>query len=989
MPARTRSLLAAAAAFLLVGCLLWGPHPARAGEPPDVKKIVEELVTDYVAKSGNKVVGLGSWIKGNRYRNPLLFPGDPSDHDMTLILDSKDPGELKRAWKRFQKFMKNGLEEKLHGLPPEDVQRVLDSVNIYPPDQLTADIFDQADAVAKYRRLGGKPNLGRESVEGIWGKGKKPFVQAYSNQAGRTFYRDSKGVVRKGFTDLDNMIQGFGRFTTYNTAHLSSQFAEKASEALLQNKPALVLKDLKRLDQYLRKSKSMAGLSGASLTNPEIESALKNYQRILHDTLAQEAAKAKKLGRAFDPEIPGFLRKVREKWLSQNRGLVEKGLQYAKLEAAYCRQVAAGTDEAARFLARLKGNRLRRFLALVRKGVDQSKRLGGAGMKLAGKVPWGKVLKAAAALGAAMDAYSVYDAYRKQGLEAALRQANLSAILTVFPSAAVSEFILEYAKDRGYDLVTRYQDCQDLVSGIYSVKGRERVGRGLSLEKLARNCYQQSQVVALLRHHARQAADKRLAHASAADRQSAQAVALRLTEKCQGPILEAWHRQRLELLGRLLAQKIKLDFRMSRLNLTLQLPFKKGKGKKVHLKAILHPAGGRRAIWQIIRAMNARLKDLGGTKRIGKLWVRELYLWRLRRLAPGAPGPFQVVQRKENLLLPQSTRPNFMGYRLPVEFYAAKGGRYQLVLDYTLWVRPDRDAELAPEVIQYYRQLLGRYDFKLPLEFDLGTPGVVIEGPARVALGASARLRARPVRVQYLPSGSRLRLEWWDAGGRRLGAGALLNLAPRSRPGSQVVQVRMLEVGGKPPQELAVAAWRVQFVKEAATQHKPALPRKTKKLPCRKYSLLATFKGASHSPSHLLKKEKNLPPVAKHQVRLPGPGRLSITMTTWGRHQMSSHVYGFCRGRARAILRGAGFKNAWVAGGRYFPGVTNKGSNSYSWKVKQAGVVTISVRPENCPAGYDRKSKKVRCVCYGSKHKGYLNLPTHYELKVKFMPACK
>jgi len=196
---------------LLLFCALPAPAAAPVEGQIPVREIVDRAVEAYVQRTGNQVVGMGSWIKGATYRNPLTSP-DPSDHDMTPVFQGGKPAELERQWKDIQSFMReeiaDGLRKAKPGITPQEIDKVMRSVNVYPPESLVADVVDEKEAVERFSRMKAKPNLGGATVEGVWGKAKKPFTQAYAQSAGRTYFRGPKGIVRKGFTDLDNLAAG-------------------------------------------------------------------------------------------------------------------------------------------------------------------------------------------------------------------------------------------------------------------------------------------------------------------------------------------------------------------------------------------------------------------------------------------------------------------------------------------------------------------------------------------------------------------------------------------------------------------------------------------------------------------------------------------------------------------------------------------------------------------------------------------------------------
>lgn len=890
MPCSPSILLKRAVLFFVAFCLLtvWTGAALAGQTVVDPRPIIEELIKEYVKKRGDhgiKVVGLGSWIKGGKYRNPLLNPADPSDHDMTLFMDSDDTAKMQKEWRNFQNYMKRGLEDKI---PAKDAKAVLKSVNIYPPDQLTDDIIDQSDAVAKYQKLagtpGGTPNLGGEPVEGIWGSGKRPYVQSYSSTNGRTFYKDAKGVVRKGFSDLDNLAAGYGKFTGYNTARLSSQWADKAVKSMQGGRPAETIKYLERLNQSLRKSKSMAGLRGSALNNPELLDAMADYKKAMAKVSREVAAateKAKKLGQTLsDDQVKALTAKLtkegRAGWLDKNRKLINQALEYGQMESAYCRMVARGGDDAALYLKQLKGPRLRKFLRSVSKTVDGARKMGVKGFQTLGKVPWGKVLKFAAALAVAAEAHNIASVYNEKGMDAALKQANLTAILTLFPPNIVGQMILEYGgTELGYDLVTSQQGCLNLVAGVYEVKGREQSASGSQIAKLAENYADAEKVQEVVAIHARRASHKGLKKESAADREAAEAVAGRLIAKCTGVVLDAWQRERLRLLALALAQKYKLDAKMSRSLPAISLSTRpSGKGQ-VEVSASFNPGGSRQPYLEMLRKLDSRIKALGGKGKLGGLLVTEDYIWQVRRYQPGDGrgkwGPWKEVSRNSYRVYINRDKMPFFGWRRGATFKLNKGYHYEVGLSYALKERPDPDLDfMAPEVKDNLRDLWQRYAFNPVARLDTAFAKLAIQGPAKLLLGQRGTLTSEIKGAQELEPGAKLLVAWINPQtGKEVGTGPSLNLKREQGPGKFSIQAVLYQVKGSQRQALARASHSIEFLAPASLRF-TALDRETRQpLPGARWDLKgpASF---SRGPAAVI--EIAPMPAGTYQVVVRAPG---------------------------------------------------------------------------------------------------------------------
>ena len=81
--------------LLVCACLaLLAPHaPAQA--PTNTR--VMDVVKRTVGESGQSIIGLGSWVSGKKYGDPLK--GGASDHDMRLLLpQGTKPEDALKQW---------------------------------------------------------------------------------------------------------------------------------------------------------------------------------------------------------------------------------------------------------------------------------------------------------------------------------------------------------------------------------------------------------------------------------------------------------------------------------------------------------------------------------------------------------------------------------------------------------------------------------------------------------------------------------------------------------------------------------------------------------------------------------------------------------------------------------------------------------------------------------------------------------------------------
>jgi hypothetical protein len=118
---------------------------------------VQNVIKDIVKDAGQKFIGLGSWITGNNYNNPLTASGGASDHDIKLILPmgTSDDDALK-AYKNARKTLTERIRDEFGG----DANKILKSINIYPPTQLHRKIPSTEAAKETFKKWGVVPNLG-------------------------------------------------------------------------------------------------------------------------------------------------------------------------------------------------------------------------------------------------------------------------------------------------------------------------------------------------------------------------------------------------------------------------------------------------------------------------------------------------------------------------------------------------------------------------------------------------------------------------------------------------------------------------------------------------------------------------------------------------------------------------------------------------------------------------------------------------------------
>ena len=96
------------------------------------RKAVAEIVAEAVAETGETIVGCGSWISGKKYKDPLL--SGTSDHDMRVVKTGGGDEAAMKSWLN----VREKVAAKVRARFGANADKVLRSINIYPPDELMA-----------------------------------------------------------------------------------------------------------------------------------------------------------------------------------------------------------------------------------------------------------------------------------------------------------------------------------------------------------------------------------------------------------------------------------------------------------------------------------------------------------------------------------------------------------------------------------------------------------------------------------------------------------------------------------------------------------------------------------------------------------------------------------------------------------------------------------------------------------------------------------
>lgn len=406
-------------------------------------EVMEDAVKKTVEETGTEVIGQGSWITKNKYKGPLS--GGTSDHDMRVILsDDLDQEELIKKWTNTQKTLDKNIRTigKEQGLSDDEIKKLLKNTNIYPPNQLMTTVENAEDAKNAFKKYKATPNLGGNEVEGLFGEGSKRFQQLYEEKAGKVYYLDTKtGKVMSGKADLTHMKEGLAKFTTAGEANNTLQWGDKALEELDKGKLDKVQKQVERLKDSLKKGNSLERFGSKT-----------DY---LDDIIS---------GKITDPE--------------KIKILIEK----AKTEAGLLKALSKETNSIKRELIK----------DLLNEGSGKFSRFRDIFQRNIGKIPVGPLIQG-------LSVYMNYADLRNKASQATVTDAELRTEINkivakelgflagIVPGLTmeITDAVLTSIREGAYGIVTSFQDCEDLVKGIHSVKGREDIGKGMTVEQMA------------------------------------------------------------------------------------------------------------------------------------------------------------------------------------------------------------------------------------------------------------------------------------------------------------------------------------------------------------------------------------------------------------------------------------------------------------------------------------------------------------------------
>jgi len=597
--------------------------PQVQGSRRIVLEALEQLLQN---DSSVQLLGQGSWLRAvgkggdlsRSYADPLLK--GTSDHDLRLIFQGTDQ-QVTNKWLQTQAALRNGINARFVGKTATDIEEllmrsgftaeqakllakqggsslastILNSVNIYAPNQLMRGVVDQRTAEAAFKKLGAVPNLSGKIVEGVWGQGTTTAIQQLE-QPGRLFFR-SGTLVRAGFTDLVHASEGYGRYTLGGAANLAAQWTEKALEATHSGDASLLSKYLRRLKSELIIARNKGNLE---------KTAMSETFAVLDDIIAQ----AEKEGAAV------FARPGLNTFLTSARNDTELLRQLSRNPGETDRQV----------INAILGNTPTRW-----------KQLGGKLRELRTKitdlVTFERVMNGVLLY---MAANNVAHAGGSEGLEAALRQAgvDLAYFAGLGPGILMSmtNAIINDAKEAGYALIISQQGWNDFLAGISAVKGYEgETGVEQSIDRLAVSYSRRSDVENFVRLQCHNIAALKVTGAptSPATAEARTKMQEALYNKMAPIIVGKWLQRRKDLMMNYCDLALQLDYVMN--NSVLQGTVSPSpltlEGATGTAAFALRRDGDWNDVKELLKRMEAAIKPLGGAKKDVFFFYKTIVVW--------------------------------------------------------------------------------------------------------------------------------------------------------------------------------------------------------------------------------------------------------------------------------------------------------------------------------------------------------------------------
>ena len=521
-------LMLITAAFMAICCSVLTTNNAYSQEPVEATKDkIKNIVKEYLQKNGDsgvKVIGLGSWISGGNYRDPLSLSYEKgtvfSDHDLRLFFPPDTPKSVaEKEWKAAREFIRERVKVQFGA----NADVILESINLYPPNQLTGSIYDKQSAKKAFQQMTVPPSLATdtvEDIEGLWAKEGKAFRQHYEMTKGRTFYKSEKGNIVGTFSDIEHMIEGRGIYTPEGQGKVAKEWIEHFYDEMAKADPdpKYLKKYIERIDETLNKGKDLC--------------RVKHNSQYIQGLINQ--LDAMKPGDAITPELQRSINQV---------------IREAKIDIELLEQVPNLTS----------AQKLEMMYALFDGQSSSWGRVRKVLSTFAEEVPLDTLITG---IFTAFDAYQTSDLYAKGNSEGALRKAFETAVSSVSFApgilAMITNAIIDDAKANGFIFVAATQDCEDLLQGYCGSMGRGGIleqATNLSIDSIINNQMPsndkefQDIISNIVRNLARRCSDR--GFGTVTKTLSDSGVEEALDNYCINDLTKKWNIKRFQMMGQI------------------------------------------------------------------------------------------------------------------------------------------------------------------------------------------------------------------------------------------------------------------------------------------------------------------------------------------------------------------------------------------------------------------------------------------------------
>lgn len=479
-----------------------------ASAAPATNEQIRAIIISVVKETGVSIIGLGSWVSGKEYNDPLS--GGSSDHDLRLLMPSGTSQQQAAAeWNNIRQK----ITDKINKTFGNKSSTVLKSVNLYPPTQLMTGVADADDALEQFKKLKQVPSLGFTGVvdentaakyaEGLYGEGAIAYTQDYERKAGKLFYKNGNQAYA-GMTDLTHLTEGQARYTISGCVNTAKQWSDHLDDAIAEMNPKAIAKYLGRLDTDLTKARDLARCGMDSEWRGSVKTLIEQMKKL-----------QKKPDRQALQKLIGSVRAVAAAGQRQTCILGAMQGRSSTAVAMLKEMLTVPTSKTASILDDL--------VKKIDLPMDQI--VGGIVVALT-------VMQYSAIAG-------------EEGFGEAIRKAV--PMLMSFPvglAAEIANAIIDDARSAGIDIIAGRQDAWDLMAGIYNsrrLEVDEKQGTW-DLNRLVSQIHDIAKLKTLVMAKAQIAADSEMESSRQVDAQ----VAQRIYGRCYPVILQAWRAKREE-----------------------------------------------------------------------------------------------------------------------------------------------------------------------------------------------------------------------------------------------------------------------------------------------------------------------------------------------------------------------------------------------------------------------------------------------------------